>query len=538
MENLSIMSKKKSLNLFKIRVLSIVLIGILISIFIVLAFQVPVYTDAIAFKSISSRLFIDDFNIMAWSPQCNNTLVFDLPYIFYFQKVVDSVLFYKLWSPLQLRMSAIICFMLSMFIIMRYLKYWNGYSANTFVSKLASISLFFWGVLPWLMIMNRPEQKFVFLSIVSITMGLYSYKNQLKGRLENLLWSVSLLIPLYTVPVHPKSMFLFPIFLMTNLLCSKDSSYKKYLGLGLISYIYVVSYHYYSTSICHNAPILQAWMSSVSYTPADVVRWDLHTLLSRLKYTFNYLPYVQNIFIQPEYQANWFLGATDSTILDLILNKIFLLGTRVINYIIFGSIFLRSFAMLKNRRIDVSLLYGICVYLSFFATTFFIVSTNFYESAIRIPFIFITLLLIFPSKQVSKYKRFIYTGSLAIIIFSLVTIIRTDFLMVRNNSSKAHKQLRGTPETAASLCNIDLTKYPKGVVCDSATMVKLWHVIRYPIKVNDINEFFGRDIEDSEVFLKDIGSEGMIIRCDKIPKNIKIKNINRIGDYCCHSSFK
>lgn len=93
------------------------------------------------------------------------------------------------------------------------------------------------------------------------------------------------------------------------------------------------------------------------------------------------------------------------------------------------------------------------------------------------------------------------------------------------------RQIRQT----AALCGISPDAGTRNLVVDSITYGTLWRTWR-PFLSHYITRHWRGGIEDTVAFLTAKKSEGMVVACTQVPRNMQFL-VRRNGDFCCLSSF-
>src|SRR5579872_1805415 len=118
----------------------------------------PIYSDELLWKLLDSRLLLDSGKLLYLFPECTKGISLDPPISWYPLQLIDAALYSDMTNPQMLRYWAIGIFFALVFYCAWFVRFSLrpaiGYAA-TVGAVLAPLSL---GVLPFLLVMNRPEQ--------------------------------------------------------------------------------------------------------------------------------------------------------------------------------------------------------------------------------------------------------------------------------------------------------------------------------------------------------------------------------------------
>ena len=156
--------------------------GALILVFLflfLLSFQLsifyPIYGDESDWKLISSRFLLDQKKLVYFFPACLNSFVLEAPISWYPGRLLDSLIYQGAHDHAQLRIVGIAqyIFLITIFWQIAYLRTNLG-MLRSFLFVVAFLSI---GVLPVLLIFNRPEQPLLmYLSLCIYLAVLNSHK--------------------------------------------------------------------------------------------------------------------------------------------------------------------------------------------------------------------------------------------------------------------------------------------------------------------------------------------------------------------------
>lgn len=255
---------------FLFRTLSVLFFVSFISVLFV-AFHVPIYSDEIGWKMITSRFFLDSGSAFSLYPHCIKNWP-NTPKMFFVPRLLESALFANISDPAKLRLWGMLLFggLLCLF----------GMVAKKNISPnkptpdiyLHFISLLTIGVLPFGLVLARPEP-FLFLTLLLIVF-LPFLSNQ--SSLSEYLFTFCLLVSgLFFFSAHPKSLF-FTTSLLVSLLFFNCRPPFKLMGVLFIIWGSITSFKFYkSLTTCTDNPGFQSLISSYMLSP-EVIFSDLN----------------------------------------------------------------------------------------------------------------------------------------------------------------------------------------------------------------------------------------------------------------------
>lgn len=482
---------------------------------------IPLYNDELYFKMVNSRLFIDNFRIVNWLPQCELKTETTIPWFFYFNYLVNSTLYYFMSSPIFIRVVGILVFIAIFFGTYLFSNQVQGNNKNKNLSYFFS-SLFLVGALPWLLSMGRPEQTQMLGTIVLLIILYTKYSERFKAL-------VFILISTFIMADHPKALFLSFFLYPAGWFLFSDSKIKIFC-LTILTYLFGASYIHYSQVSCTQAPLMNTMLSNVAIKPKELLGWSYIEFKNKFVTSIQYFSYIKNLHIQTEFQSNWLPVNMDLSRYDRKYNEIIDLLFKFINSFVIVGIFYNLFAFLRFKTHKKSLFLSIGLIATFFVSIFLFRSTNFYESSFRIPLILWIFLLttthfsLWAHPLVRKYVLPLLT--FAVIISQIYFTTRIIGHWTRNEDNSQAK------DHITSLINECDLQSRSRVITDRHTLPYIWKKVQLPIDIGSIYGSFGQDIKDIRVFFNQLKIEGIITKCENFPKEY-ITDVKQSSGYCC-----
>lgn len=210
------MSMVKVLNLFNRKELFIFLAVFFLACFsynMWLAYYVPVYGDEPQWKLTVSRLFLDGGKLIYLFPACADNFLLDPPITWYPARWIDAWLYADASNPFKLRQ-----FGWSIFLVL-ILVWATFFSINAKLSWKVSFlfvaAYFSFGVMPYLMVFNRPEQSILIWLTMGIALMYWAQKRPPSTVKVKVLITLAYgLLACLIAAAHPKGLYFLPVMLV------------------------------------------------------------------------------------------------------------------------------------------------------------------------------------------------------------------------------------------------------------------------------------------------------------------------------------
>jgi hypothetical protein len=175
-----------------------------------IAFYVPVYGDEPQWKLTVSRLFLDGGKLIYLFPACVDTFLLDPPLTWYPARWLDAWLYGDASNPFMLRQSGWLIFLVLVLVWSRFL---STNAKLTWTNALLFVAAYFsFGMMPYLMVFNRPEQSI----LIWLTLGLgvmYGAQKWPPSSLsaKGLITVIFGLLTCLIAAAHPKGLYFLPV---------------------------------------------------------------------------------------------------------------------------------------------------------------------------------------------------------------------------------------------------------------------------------------------------------------------------------------
>lgn len=543
------------------------------------AYSVPIYVDEPQWKLTASRLFLDGGGLIYLFPGCSDGWILPVPWPWYPGRILDSLIYQDLTNPIKLRIYGWTIFV-GLTVLWSLMLHWrsrlNYPACITFV-----ISIFSIGVLPYVMVLNRPEQSILIcLSLGLFVMMLVKRQSSHSMALTLSVTLIYALLGCLMVAAHPKGIYFLPVLLI----CWWHAFHLRFLGV-ILSCIYIWSaletVKIWSLRVsCKESEWLTTLMKSFTVQPSLLLENPQKFFAEGLSNIYRWPMYAQAIFFQNDYQSVWLNSPISIASLSNSLNELVYLVLIVCIFLI--SLNLGGFGLFRRKSIDkfwllaplvwifVSVyfdrwalvmigiayvltpmhsgswvfsrekewkLISISILASLSILMFMQTLKNFYEAGLFWPLILLAVILSFDRREY-KYNRAIFCLVLPILIvvtvyseygryFQFQGILYTS-TSARDETIQAQNQIRIFAEQK---CNINSKS--SNLILDDMTYTVFWKN-SHPMLGGYIFGWWGQGVDAKET-LRKRGSDGLIMQCSLIlPGALKDSLVQENG-LCCAS---
>ena len=520
-----------------------------------LGFYIPIFSDEITWKMIMARLWSDLGMSIHMFPQCGKPFTVSHPLLFLPFRALDSWLYEDLTNLFKLRILGGINFIF--WIGATWLLCKKLFKANSIVSNLSFLGAIFvccLGVLPFGMLMNRPEQPL----LISLTLLLLlPFLQDKTTKQRGLLIFSYLFLSLFFLSQHPKSLIFLPVLLiiLKNLSILKKGKIGSLLVVLLAA---VTSYLFWSEKLsCPMSFNYEQVFASFGLSPRnffkDPIWWNLKQIIKNMIGGWSYFG---NILFSKSYMANW-----------LPPNNHMGYGSHLINcfiVIIFSCFTLASIVfciqVLSQRKkqylestpfqIGCSLIFSL-IFITIIQTT-----KNQYESHLMIPLLTLATLLLFASflENSGKVVKSLNLGITVIGIIASLSVINLihEFYPFKDKqwtklgsldgmnlsvSAFNFKEVENQVMTLKKKCDLGAPEQLRHLVIDDVTYPFFWKS-NEPFHALYVMHLIGWGVDDdTSIFLSKHRSSGVICQCRALDFNLRAA-AQKEGDLCCLPAFK
>ncbi|MBS1227013.1 MAG: hypothetical protein H6R17_290 [Proteobacteria bacterium] len=508
------------------------LIGFLVTMW--MGLFVPLYGDEPSWKLIGSRMFADDGKLLYFFPQCATGQWIDIPLTWYPARLIDTLIYEDASNPWLLRNLSWIFFLV-------LLACWSAIlhivsRLSIIISGLFVTSFFSIGVLPFLMVFNRPEQSLLIWLTLGFAVMLWFDKHRVRGLSGKfLLTAFFAVLACLIAATHPKGLFFFPVLLVAWWRPVKSLP----LGLGLLC---VMAWSALDTThvwqlrtACAESPWLTKVLQSLSLQPQQLWQDPAGFFEAGKVNLAAFGDYVKGIQFKDEYQSLWLpstLEVSSSFLIGVLINALTWLPVVVAAIVVA----LNLGSQLWKRQAGWALM-AVVLALSLVVQVFLQSNKNFYEAGIVFPVILLVCIFTFPSRENASGRLLCHVLlPLMLISGSLSAYVRCDLFWDtakewRSERTQGPADIAGLRGFALDQCGI--SDGVENLVVDEFTYHAFWQH-RRPMFLTYVAGWWATGTNYAETLTKR-NAGGLVTRC--IGMSDDLKNISKQRDgFCCASA--
>ncbi len=493
----------------------------------------PIYSDESDWKLISSRFLLDQKKLVYFFPACLNSFVLDAPISWYPGRLLDSLIYQGAHDNAQLRIVGIVqyVFLITIFWQIAYLRTNLG-MLRSFLFVLAFLSI---GVLPVLLIFNRPEQSLlVYLSLCIYLAVLNSNKpNRL---LANQLFVTILfcLLANLMIATHPKGIYLMPIVLIAFRKVVKSPGYILIL-IGVMCWTSVETIQLWNArTTCAASPWLETTLRAMTLNIGSLFSEPTAFLLQVIKNCVRFYSYINEIFFHATYQSQWLPSLELSTYKQLTLRLLNVLCLVVLTTIVvYLGLQLRKTRFAAARMFDS---FAFAIVMSLTLITVMQIGKNFYESALILPLLLLLCLFLINGQDGKSLKFVTYIALPALLVVGAFSgyaryALWADYLPVWRMTATAPSINHDLAEDfAQKQCGIG--NQAQKLVLDRVTYASFWqHPL--PVFADYLLGWYASGTNYQKT-IAGLNSDGLVAMCDGLPAGLLALS-KQNGAVCCIS---
>jgi hypothetical protein len=512
-----------------------------------LSCTLPIYVDETNWQLIKGRLFVDDYQTTRISPAlCVEGAMAAWPWFMVPFRAVDSIPYIAMNSPLYLRTVGAVYLIFLVIVLMSFCVRYLSSTIRPLVIVLLISSFLSLGTLPFLLMMNRPEQGLLLLVGTLFFLPLItSEERDLKSSVFASGLIAFLSLCLFTT--HPKGVFFMPIALASAWYLVKPWPIRAVVLATILVFGALSAFHWQARLACPNLPAIQAILDQHSLSIAilsDPRKAARIFYMSALK-GFGVFAYVKSILFQHNYMSDW-LPSSDS------IGAIGWLVDCGI-FVVFGALgatFLLLFAKLlrnawSSRSVGRQLAMICMLLISLSALAVIQVVKNAYEATLVVPLWGLLLLIASRGQQGIWFERQLKFTVITLVSLSTVSQLNLWRVFGPNASWRAggyipgqvesvstfnYSHLRQKINSTAMLCGIGREHALRRLVLDELTYFSFSDSYQ-PVVGSNLTGTWGGSF-DLPNYLKKVQSSGAVAACKWFPSGIE-DLLRKNDEFCC-----
>jgi hypothetical protein len=546
-----------------------------------IAYYVPVYGDEPQWKLTVSRLFLDSGKLIYLFPACVGNFLLDPPITWYPARWIDAWLYADASNPFKLRQFGWLIFLV---LLLVWAKFFSMNAKLSWKAGFLFIAAYFsFGMMPYLMVFNRPEQSI----LIWITLGIVlMYVTQQwppsTAKMKVLISLLYGLLACLIAAAHPKGLYFLPVILV---LCWISIHSLFLVGclaalMALTSWETIVFWK--KRTYCTESEWLTGLISNFTVQPRLLTTSPRAFLDSGINNLFHWRAYIKGAefqggvmgksievglpnlqLVELAQQTVWLPLAAAGLLIAVNLIELVIAqhqkGRRVMpvmatlllifistllmshRYTGFGlmalgatllGILCLSLFKIKNYALAIASCLGLSLMLLMFMQTL----KNFYETSIVWPiFLLITIFVFGRSSAWSKKILFTIVLPMLFVGAAIATYGRyaltADYAKVwqTNREEKITQQLQ-LQFFAKEFCNIG--PEANRLVLDDDTYPSFWQN-RSPLLTAYVYGWWSQGTDYRRTFASQ-NPEGLVTKCESAPSEL-LQTLIRKGEFCCAS---
>ncbi len=501
---------------------------------LLIAFYVPIYDDETAWKLLSNRHFVDQGKLVYLFAQCNQGYWLDMPLTLYPMQWLDSVIYGDASNPALLRTTGWLGFLALMgswVVILRTTSKLSWLTCALFIA-----AFFSFGVTPFVMVFNRPEQPLLIWLTILLLITLWFDSRPLKTRFSKaLITALFALLSCLMAATHPKGLFFFPLILLAWWRCVRWWPANLPL-LGVMGWAAFETKHiWYLRTACEEFPGLSGMLKMLTLRPKQLWQEPFKFIDGVLTNLHNSTQYISQMAFNKSYISDW-LPPIENTFNQTSIAWVspLLIWLPIVFVMTIVLLNLAHHAYSKPRGIPywpiaAFLLLSLLVIMSFQT------AKNFYESTLIWPLLLLIALYTFKGSEQVWSKHFIRWALPILLIAATVSgYVRYELFFA---PAKTWHQARGKPVNVEALQRFAKTQCNIEASTPNLALGFLAYAAFYqhpkPILLTYSSGWWGTEANFAQTMSKRKAG-GLVARCKDLPEETKAL-AKQQGQFCCVS---
>jgi hypothetical protein len=498
----------------------------------------PIYSDELLWKLINSRLLLDSGKLLYLFPGCATGISLDPPISWYPLQLIDAVLYSDMTNPQVLRywgIASFVAIVLYCAWVVRFnLRPAIGYTA-TVGAVLAPLSL---GVLPFLLVMNRPEQGLLMVMVCGCSIPVILEKRKLTALQIWIAAAVFIFLCWLAVSTHAKGVFLLPALLLAAFLAIRRWL-PSLLVLAAAAFGAIETIKLWSMRTdCPESPFLTQVFRNQSLSPNDLDQGLRHFLQLARDNVSNANRYWQIAGFKPEYQSFWLPSAeTPQTSVETILNSAIPLCIAVGAAVLVLSALVSTAGAIRTRTLpDNRSLIATSLVICLIGLAAFQSGKNFYEAALALPLFAMVVMFSLTTTRLPAVALFGGPIILAIVaVLAFTSELAIAFRFYPKFSEWRHDLENRQPKQEMvrrliESCGIEADARTRHLLVDEFTYTLLWRT-QEPYFLSLTNGWWATGIDEQRL-VQDRNITGAVGACKFVSPKLWT-SIKSEGEFCC-----
>jgi len=487
-----------------------------------LLIRLPVYPDEEQWLYINSRQFIDH-TMQYLFPVCRLGFEANQPILWLPIRALEWLLYSQLGLINHIRIAGIVQAIIFLLVYRTFLKH---FARNYKLAKILAIVTLTTGLIPFLLILNRPEQQLILLFFCSLN-ACQSFMTTKQARMKILL-VVAIAFLVASMPaVHPKGSLFSSATVIFLFFLTRKSNLVFTLSVAAIALIssFNSTQVWSNRTNCKESEFLDSIFRKITLNPTELHMGTIRMVAGNVIRTPKYL---LNSLYQYEYQSNWLAQQGRISLIAIVIANFAFLTLVSFTFI---KLFLQ-FRNLHYKHVRWQLQEWMA---SLFITMFIILTIlqrtkNFYDSYLPIILLGSAGLIVLNQlepRDDKRYRKLLYSIAIVSIPAFLLTSINFNV-----SSSKSNNEVYSS---IISDCGITDAELLEGrFIVDNSLAKYFWETPNF-VYSGYVWGWWAQDV-DAEQLIKRLEPPVIIVRNDG---SLKLKKSDVIvGDFVCRNKLK
>lgn len=518
---------------------------------LLLSVFLPIYTDEVGWKILQARFFLDGGVNINLFPQCGAPFATAPAWFMVPARAFDAWLYGDLVPPLQLRFMGIASFLLWLAVAGWLLSRAVGQTVGGLSLVSLTVAFVGLGVMPFLMVINRPEQPLLIGLTVLMLAPLVAANHRARWPRDAAMAGGTVALCVFLFSQHPKSLLFLPLMAAAIFFLVERWSLRAaaYVALG---YFALGTYGYWAArNQCPGDPVLAKAIATQLVPVSAILSDPLGSAVRMADNALHSWQWPRSTLFWYYYGSDWFprtetLGAVAIAVTIagiVILSVLFLVIA-----IELGALGLAAW---RGRVLSKRFVIALAVVGSISALSMLQDYKGFYEAKLIMPLLMMTALIGLSPDLHARHSLFARRFGLAVICLSLVSqavlwrsvaphldaFMSGGYIAGQGKSFSAFDYDRTAAEVldTARLCGLPASG-ARHLVIDDLTYPALAGAYR-PFHISFISNPGAGMLDDADGttllnWLAGAHAAGIVAGCHLLPEDLRVQ-ARRNGPFCC-----
>ena len=498
----------------------------------------PIYPDEFFWKLINSRLLLNSGKLLYLFPACAKGISLDPPVSWYPLQLIDAAIYSDMTNPQVLRYWGIAFFIAIVLYCAWFVQFslrpGIGYAASV-GAVLAPLSL---GVLPFLLVMNRPEQGLLLVMLCGCSIPAVLEKRKLTPWQIWTTAAVFIFLCWIAAGTHPKGVFLLPALLLAAFLTIRRWL-PSLLVLAAAAFGAIETIRLWRVRTdCPESPFLMQVLRGQSLSPDELSNGVGRFLSHAWSNVVHGSVYWQSAAFRQEYQSTWLPTAgSPPTLIEAVLSRAIPLFIAIGAALFILPAVASTARAIKARTLpDSGPLIATSLVVCLIGIAAFQSGKNFYEAALMLPLFAMAVMFSLTAQQLPAVPLIRGRTILATIaVLALLSQIAIAFRFYPKFSEWQQALEQRQPKQEAvrrliSSCGVEIDAKTKHLLVDEFTYTLLWRT-HEPYFASLTGGWWGTGV-DQQRLIQDRDITGAVADCLFVSPKLWT-SIKSDGGYCC-----